>query len=90
MSLDSGLYMPRCIFELMLRRVSQRFEENLYVLANVSLSREVWRVTADVLLVRMLVYPDVVDLHDGWENQIFLIHETEVLRHAQVQENILG
>lgn len=82
--------MPRCIFELMLRRVSQRFEENLYVLANVSLSREVWRVTADVLLVRMLVYPDVVDLHDGWENQIFLIHETEVLRHAQVQENILG
>ena len=58
-------------------------------LVNVSGGGEIIGVTADILLVRVLVHTDPVDLHRGRERKVFNIHETEVLRHAQVGNEIL-
>lgn len=50
---------------------------------------EVHRVAADVLLVRVLVYTDIINLHGGGEGQMVEVDEAEVSRHAQVGNEVL-
>lgn len=63
---------------------------NLHILLDVLRRREVRRVATDVPLSLALVYPDVVDVHVDRERQMFKVDSTEVRRHAQVGDQVLG
>lgn len=48
------------------------------VLVDIGGSREVLRIAANVLHIRILIHADVVDFHCGRESQVVDIDETEV------------
>lgn len=59
------------------------------LLVDVCSGWEVHGVAADVLLVRVLVYTDIVNLHGGGEGQMVKVDEAEVSRHSQVGNEVL-
>ena len=58
-------------------------------LLDVSLGREVRRVTAEVDVVGVLVHTNPINLHDRRENNVFEIDETKVERHSEVKDDVL-
>ena len=56
---------------------------------NVISSGEILRIASYVDISFLLVDADVVHPHTGWESQVFEVNFTEVLGHAQVDDNIL-
>ena len=64
-------------------------ERSLNVLVDVGSRREINWIAANVLVARVLVHTDVVDLHRRRECQVFKIHGAEVTRHSQVHDEIL-
>ena len=58
-------------------------------LLDVSLGREVRRVTAEVDVVGVLVHTNPIHLHEGREYQVLVVDESEVLRQTQVHDDVL-
>ena len=70
-------------------KIERQRRERGHSLVDVRRGGEVGRVAANVLLARGLVYADVVNPQMRGEGQIREIDGAEVLRHAQVGDEIL-
>ena len=59
------------------------------LLGDIILRREAVWFAPDVDVVRVLVYPHVIDGHGRGEGQVFEIDETEIRRDSQVENHVL-
>ena len=62
----------------------------MYARLDVSFGRERVRITANVDVVRVLIYADPVDTHRRGEHKIVVVDETEVLGKPQVDDEVLS
>ena len=60
------------------------------LLGDKTLGRETVWFAPDVDVVRVLVYPHVINGHRRGEGQVFKINETDVRRDSQVENHVLG
>ena len=60
----------------------------IHILVDISSGREVLRIAANILAVRVLVDTNVVDLHDGWEREVLQVDVAEVSGHAKVGNQV--
>ena len=60
--------------------------KTVYERLDVSFVRERVRITANVDVVRVLIYADPVDTHRRGEHKVVVVDETEVLGYTQVHD----